>query len=136
MKCSEERLNAMLDKELSPAQEAELREHVAQCAHCQQSLAVLQGVNRLLGGLMLQDLPAGINSAILRRTSRNPLSRFIPVAAAACALIAFGLGLRVAQGTLPAGLFSSYGTYAMNNSTSSTSVFFNDDLATWLEETE
>lgn len=105
---SGERLRALIDRELSESDEAQVRAHLASCPECANEHARLSRVVAALGALGPARAPEGFAGRVLRRVQsqrrtfgRNaPLAHKVPfeggiivllAAAAAAAVLAYGL---------------------------------------------
>lgn len=63
----ERQLSAYLDRELAPAEMAEVRQHLEACPACRDDLEALRRVKETLARLPVPEAPAGLEKAILAR---------------------------------------------------------------------
>lgn len=94
--CVGEALGALLDGELTPAEEAQVRVHLADCARCRAELVATEQVRTLVRGLPRLDLPSVV-VARARWSARRRSSRAAAAAAAAVAVAASVLFLTTAS---------------------------------------
>lgn len=86
--CVAEDLSALVDGELSSAEEAEVRAHLATCAQCSAELAAVEAVRSLVRALPLLDLPPVVVERVRWADRRRAPSRIAAVAAAGVAVAA------------------------------------------------
>jgi anti-sigma factor RsiW len=87
-------LEGFVDGELAPAEVERLRDHVAGCRRCAESLELAQRIRRELPGLA-GDCPPGLDEELRRRLAQERRGwsrtlRFLPVAATIVALALLG----------------------------------------------
>lgn len=86
-RCLDDALSALVDGELTPAEETAARTHLATCAACREELAALERVRALVRSLPGLDLPPLVVERVRWLGRRRP-SRVAAVAATAVAAAA------------------------------------------------
>ncbi len=101
-----DRLQALVDGELSPEEERTVRDHCEQCERCGSLLREVEDVYRRLGDLPPADLEESlwpvVQGRLRGRTARRSLPFAVGASAMAAAGILIGLLLGPASGTDPA----------------------------------
>ncbi|HEX9968955.1 MAG TPA: zf-HC2 domain-containing protein [Acidimicrobiales bacterium] len=89
-----EALSALVDGELSPAEEADVRAHLADCATCADELVAVERMRSLVRDLPVLDLPPVVVERV-READRPAAARHAPsrVAAMAAAAVAAAASL-------------------------------------------
>jgi anti-sigma factor RsiW len=86
--CAGELLSALVDGELSAAEEVDVRSHLDGCAECSAELAALGAVRSLVRALPVLDLPPVVVERVRWADRRRAPSRIAAVAAAGAAVAA------------------------------------------------
>ena len=89
-------LNAYVDNELDLPASAELSEHVEACPACQQRLAELESIRRLVQSLPCYTAPKGLRAAVATKAPRWRVTpRMLALAATIVMAVSIGVGLAI-----------------------------------------
>lgn len=88
MTCPDDALDAYLDGELAPDEEAGVRAHLADCERCRDELAAIERVRALVRGLPDLDLPSVVVERV-RWVGRRRVGAWAAAAVAAAASVLF-----------------------------------------------